>query len=116
MEWGNEIPNAIAPMLKIHTRGWVPTEVGVGWKISAGSSPGVPHSIKYLGCHIDSNNLYETIFQETLLMIRQMCRIIGSKKASAEVKASAAILRVISMATYKGGAGPWSLEKLRKWD
>ena len=59
----------------------------------------MPHSIKYLGCHIDSNNLYETIFQETLLMIRQMCRTIGRKKASAEVKASAATLRVISMAT-----------------
>ena len=94
----------------------IPTEVGVGWKISAGWSPEVPHSIKYLGCHIDSNNLYETIFQETLIMIRQMCRTIGRKKASAEVKASAATLRVKSMATYRGAVGPWSLEKLREWD
>ena len=49
-------------------------------------------------------------------MIRQMCRTIGRKKASAEVKASAATLRVISMATYRGAVGPWSLEKLREWD
>ena len=42
-------------------------------------------------------------------MIKKMCRTIGSKKASAEVKASA-------MATYRGAAGPWSLEKLREWD
>ena len=49
-------------------------------------------------------------------MIRRMCRTIATKKASAEVKASAASLRVISMATYRGAAGPWSLEKLREWD
>ena len=118
MQCGNEIPDVTAPKLRIHTRRWLPIEVGVGWKIPA-TGEAVPlrvHSIKYLGCHIDSNNLYETLFQETLLMIRQMCRIISSKKASAEVKASAATLRVISMTTYRGAVGPWSLEKLREWD
>jgi hypothetical protein len=119
MEWGHETVEVLFPKLKIYTRGWVMKEVGVGWRIPDDGSRSTHtslHSIKYLGCQIDSDNQSEKLFQETLLTIRRMCRTIGSKKASAEVKASAASLRIISMATYRGAAGPWSLERLREWD
>ena len=118
MEWGHEMSDALLPRLRIYKRGWVLKEVGVGWKIPVEGADLIAsktHSIKYLGCQIDSDNQSERLFQETLLMIKKMCRTIGSKKASAEVKAAAASLRVISMATYRGAAGPWSLEKLREW-
>ena len=120
MEWGTEIPAHLLPRLEIRKWGWVPCEVGLGWVIP---EPGLQlpleiefSSITYLGIHIESNSLFERLFQETLQIIRNMCRIIGSKKASADVKASAAFLRVISMATYRGAKGPWSLEKLLEWD
>ena len=75
------------------------------------------HSLKYLGIQIDSNNSFEKLFQETLHIIRNMCRVIASKKkATADLKACAVFLRVISMATYRGSVGPWSLERLREWD
>ena len=45
-----------------------------------------------------------------------MCRVIGSKKATADLKACSIFLRVITMATYRGSVGPWSLERLREWD
>ena len=38
------------------------------------------HSLKYLDIPIDSNNLYEKHFQETLRIIRNMCKVIASKK------------------------------------
>ena len=82
--------------------GWVILEPGLPLPLEIGFS-----SITYLGIHSDSNSLFERLFQETLQIIRNMCRIFGSKKASA---ASAALLRVISMATYRGAKGPWSLE------
>ena len=119
MEWGHEMSDALLPKLRIYRRGWVLKEVGVGWKIPEdGSDPilSKTHSIKYLGCQIDSDNQSKRLFQETLLMIRKMCRTIATKKASIEVKAAAASLRVNSMATCRGAVGPWSLEKLREWD
>ena len=45
-----------------------------------------------------------------------MCRIVRTKKASADLKASAAYMRILNMATYRGSVGPWSLERLREWD
>ena len=124
MEWGNEVPTYLFPKLVIHTWGWIPSEVGVGWtlpkKNEEGQDIGVAqqglHSLKYLGIHIDSNNFHEKLFQETLRIIRSMCRVIGSKKATADLKACSIFLRVITMATYRGSVGPWSLERLREWD
>ena len=88
MEWGNEVSDHLFPKINIHTWGWVPTEVGVGWKIPKKDENGMEieiavqglHSLKYLGIPIDSNNLYEKLFQETLQIIRNMRRVIASKK------------------------------------
>ena len=74
------------------------------------------HSLRYLGIQIDSNAFFESLFQETLKLIRNMCRIVRTKKARADLKACAAYTRILNMATHRGSAGPWSLERLREWD
>ena len=82
MEWGHEVSDTHLPKLCLHTWGWVPKEVGVGWKISddgANTAASAVHSIKYLGCHIDSNNLYEKLFQETLLSFDRCAELLGRK-------------------------------------
>jgi len=42
--------------------------------------------------------------------------VIALKNPTADLKTCAIFLRVISMATYRGSVGPWSLERLREWD
>jgi hypothetical protein len=124
MEWGSEIPDHIFPKIKIHKWGWTPCEVGVGWRIPEKDEEGNDrtaarmgfHSLRYLGIQIDSNAFFESLFQETLKLIRNMCRIVRTKKASADLKACSAYTRILNMATYRGSAGPWSLERLREWD
>ena len=113
MEWGSEIPNHIFPTIKIHKWGWIPFEVGVGWKIPEKDEEGNDktvarmgfHSVKYLGIQIDSNAFYERLSQETLKLIKNMCRIVRTKKASADLKASAAYTRISNMATTRGSMG-----------
>ena len=122
MEWGSEIPDHIFPKIKIHKWGWTPCEVGVGWRIPEKDEDGNDrtvarmgfHSLRYLGIQIDSNAFFESLFQETLKLIRNMCRIVRTKKASADLKACAAYTRILNMATFRGSAGPWSLERLRE--
>ena len=88
MQWENEIPEHIFPKIKVHKWGWVPCEVGVGWKIPEKDDEGNDktvatrgfHSVPYLGIKIDSNNIYERMFQETLKLIKDMCRIVRGKK------------------------------------
>ena len=101
MQWGNEIPEHIFPKIKIHKWGWAPCEVGVGWKIPEKDYEGNDktvatmgfHSVPYLGIKIDSNNIYERVFQETLKLIKNMCRTVRGKKASTDLKACSAFTR-----------------------
>ena len=87
MQWGNEISEHIFPKIKIRKWGWVPCEVGVGWKIPEKDDEGNDktvatmgfHSVPYLGIKIYSNNIYERMFQKTLKLIKNMCRIVRGK-------------------------------------
>ena len=51
MEWGNEKPDHIFPTIKIHKWGWIPCEVGVGWKIPEQDDEGNDKTVARLGFH-----------------------------------------------------------------
>jgi len=127
-EWGDEQPALINPVILVHTKGWIPHAVGVGWKIPEGEGGAwdgkriiAAHqrtmvTMPYLGIKLDGDNQHDTLFKETLAMINGMCKVIRAKKASANLKRCTAYLMILTAAAYRGRMGPWSLEKLQEWD
>ena len=62
--------------------------MGVGWKIPEKDVEGNDktvatmgfYSAPYRGIKIDSTNIYERMFQETLKLLKNMCQIVRGKK------------------------------------
>ena len=98
--------------LLVRNENWEPTEIPV---LYANLSR-IDSVFRYLGVHIDSNNLYRQQHRLLLQQIREVARTARYKQASPETIDMALTTSLHRKISFPAKFMPWSLKKLRQLD